>query len=171
MAILLYAGIVTDTGSFRYDCTTARTHEIAGELLRFNLSVSNLYDQLYVGIPVKELKIFSRLVDRAQLLYANQVACIEMPKAVQKKFSGEFDVRDRIFSFLRSVEGIEVIVIFTEQEPNITRANFRSLGKFDVARLAAHFGGGGHAKASGCSIKGNIKQAKHTVLAAIRKGL
>ena len=94
---------------------------------------------------------------------------MELSKAILEKFSGEFDLREKIFSFLRAIKGIEVIVIFTEGEKNSTRVNFRSQGKVDVAKLASHYHGGGHKKASGCTISGSLKVAKNKIFLQLNK--
>jgi phosphoesterase RecJ-like protein len=72
---------------------------------------------------------------------------------------------------LRTVKGLQVIVILAEQGPARTRVNFRSRGSVDVARLAARFGGGGHRNASGGFVDAGLAKAKSVVLAAVRKAL
>jgi phosphoesterase RecJ-like protein len=80
-------------------------------------------------------------------------------------------LRDAIFKFLRSMEGVEVFVIFTEAERNKTRVNLRSTNTFDVARLANHFKGGGHRRASGCLINKSIPEAQKEVFRRIKQAL
>lgn len=171
ISLLLYAGIMTDTGSFRYDNTYARTHEIAAELMRFGLSAPDLYQRLYPGIPSCDIKAFVDVIHSAQLLFNNQVYCVSLPQKVVDSFSKAFDLKDKIFGFLRSVEGIEVVVILHELASKQTRVNLRSQNTFDVAKLASQFNGGGHKKAAGAKIEMPIEQAKKKVLAAIKKGL
>ncbi len=170
VAVLLYLGIMTDTGSFRYDSTTAYTHEVAAELMKFQFSVSDLYRKLYERVPFDDLKLFTKVINRFEKLYNGRVVYIEMRKKTIDRFSAEFDVRDKIFNFLRTIKGVEVIVILTEQEPNVTRANFRSQGeKVNVADLAYFFKGGGHRKASGCMIPASLSEAKQKLLSQLEK--
>jgi len=170
IAILLYLGIMTDTGSFRYDSTTAHTHEVVSELMRFKFSVSDLYRKLYERIPLNDLKLLTKVINRFERLYDGRVVCIEMRKKTMEQFSPEFDVRDKIFTFLRAIKGVEVIIILTEEGPRMTRANFRSQGdKVNVAELASFFKGGGHRKASGCIIPANLSEAKKQTLAQLEK--
>ena len=73
-------------------------------------------------------------------------------KDVMDRFSKSFDLKEKLFTFLRSIEGIEVVVILTELNPKEVRINLRSQNSFDVASLAQQFDGGGHKKAAGCKI-------------------
>ena len=87
------------------------------------------------------------------------------------KFSDAFDLRDAIFKFLRSIKGVELIAIFTEMEQNKTRINLRSNNKVDVAQLANIFTGGGHKRASGCTIHKNMPEARKELFKEIKKVL
>ncbi len=171
LAILLYTGIMTDTGSFRYENTTARTHAIAAALMKFKFSASQLHRKLYETITFRDLKEFTNVISHFDMYFNKKVACVELRKKILSKFSGEFDLRDTIFKFLRSIKDVEVFVIFTEVGHSKTRVNLRSSSTFDVARLASLFGGGGHCRASGCTVDQGIPQARKEVLKNIRKAL
>jgi len=171
LAVLLYSGIMTDTGSFRYDNTSAKTHEIAALLMKFGLSASDLHKRLYVGIPLVDIKGFVDVIHSAELLFKNKVYCVLLPKKVMDAFSKKFDLKEKIFGFLRMVEGIEVVVILSEMNPGQTRINFRSQNDFDVAQLASQFNGGGHRKASGARLDMGLQPSKKKILTAIRKCL
>lgn len=171
MAMNLYIGIMTDTGSFRYENTTARTHAIVAALMTFKFSVPKLHRKLYETITFHDLKEFTNVVSDFDMYFNRQVACVELRKKVLSKFSGEFDLRDTIFKFLRSIKDVEVFVILTEIGRNATRINLRSSSTFDVAKLANSFGGGGHRRASGCAVDKSIPQSRKEVLKRIRKAL
>jgi phosphoesterase RecJ-like protein len=171
VSLMLYAGIMTDTGSFRYDNTFARTHEIVAELMKFGLSAPDLYQRLYVGIPSTDIKAFVDVIHSAELLLKNKVYCVKLSKSIVDGFSKGFDLKDKIFGFLRSVEGIEVVVILHELNPRLTRINFRSQNTFDVAKLASQFDGGGHKKAAGAKIEAGLEESRKKILAAIKKRL
>jgi phosphoesterase RecJ-like protein len=171
LAFLLYVGIMTDTGSFRYDNTTARTHAVAARLLEYPLSVSRLYTKLYETIPLDDIRNLTRLVSRFELLEQGQVICLELTRRTIRRFSEDFDLRDKIFRHFRAIRDVEVIVILTEEKKGATRVNFRSQSRVDVARLASRFDGGGHSRASGCLIHDSMPNARKRVLAEVRKVL
>jgi phosphoesterase RecJ-like protein len=171
MAILLYAGIMTDTGSFRYENTSAHSHAVAEKLMAFKFSASHMYDRLYVGIPVGDMKMFTDVIHGAKMIDGNRVFCVSLSKKAAGRFSKSFDLKEKIFTFLRSVEGIEVVVILTELNPKEVRVNLRSQNSFDVASLAQAFNGGGHKKAAGCKIYEPLAQAQKTICRAIHQRL
>ena len=166
MALNLYAGIMTDTGSFRFENTTAQTHQIVGELLKQGVSPTKVYSQIYETVPLGDLQNFTKLVSGFKTV-KSKVVYVELTKKIMNKFSPQFDLRDAIFKFLRSAQGVEVFVIFTEIKKDVTRINFRSAGKVDVAQIASLFKGGGHKNASGGQIKKSMKVAKQLVLKEI----
>ena len=171
IAVLLYLGILTDTGSFGFDCTSAHTHQVIAALLKFDLPVGELYRQVYETMPKKELKSFLSLMNTLTLHHDDKVACLTITQKQAAKFSDGFDLKDKIFGFLRAVKGIEVIMILTEQEKKKTRLNFRSRGKVDVARFASRFNGGGHRNASGGFLDMPLKRAGACVLKEIVRAL
>lgn len=171
IAVLLYLGILTDTGSFGFDSTTSHTHQVIADLMKFNIPVATLYRQVYETMPKEDLRAFLSTMNRLELVCDARVACLVMTKEDVAFFSGGFDIRDKIFGFLRAVKGLEVIVILTEAEQGRVRINLRSRGKADVSRLAGKFNGGGHKNASGCYFDGTMAQAKAGILAAIKEGI
>jgi len=169
IAMHLYAGIMTDTGSFRYENTTARTLRIAAELKEFNFSTLKLYQQLYEVIPATDMKYFTKVASSFELHFNNKAVFVVLDDDVQSNFSEDFDLRDTLFKLLRSIKDVQVVAIFTQSEKNQTRVNFRSSGRVNVAKLAHALNGGGHHNASGCMIDRNMKQAKAEVLGRLKR--
>lgn len=171
IALHLYVGIMTDTGSFRYENTTARTHAIIADLMRFGFSAYELYRKLYESMPLNDLKNFTRVISGFEENLGGRAVTVQLKNSLVEKFSGDFDLRDSVFKFLRSIKGVEVIAIFTEISPTKTRINLRSTRRVNVAAIAGHFHGGGHRRASGCIINKNMKQAREMLLHEIRKAM
>ncbi|HOW34824.1 MAG TPA: bifunctional oligoribonuclease/PAP phosphatase NrnA [Candidatus Omnitrophota bacterium] len=168
-ALLLYLGIMTDTGSFRYDNTSAHTHAVISQLLGFKIPVNKLYQKIYETVPLNDLKMFTKIINSFEITHAGRVTSVSLRKKDINRFSGEFDLREKIFTFLRSIKGTEVIVILTEIKKDLTRINFRSQGNVDVAHIASLFNGGGHKKASGCQVGGSLKEARHQVFSSLNR--
>ncbi len=171
LAILIYSGLMTDTGSFRFENTTSHSHAVAAKLMTFKFSAAEMYDRLYAGIPARDMKLFTDVLHKAQLLDGNRVFCMALSKKAVDQFSKSFDLRENLLTFLRSVEGIEVVVILTELGPKEVRVSLRSQNDFDAAAMAQQFDGGGHKKAAGCKIYEPLAQAQKTICAAIHKKL
>lgn len=171
LAALLYAGIMTDTGSFRYENTSARTHAIVSQLMLHGINASSTYERLYPRIPNQDMRQFTQLLSQAELLLNNQVYCLKLNDKILASFSKDFDLKERLFAFLRMVAGIEVVMLVTALKGNEVRLNFRSQGQVDVAQLSARFGGGGHRKAAGATVKGKVNTVLKDVLTAIKSQL
>jgi len=171
VAELLYAGIMTDTGSFRYDNTSAHTHQVAAELLTFGISPAFLYKQVYETVPRLDFQYFTRIVSRFEFLAGGKIICLSLPQRIFSRFSAEFDLRDKIFRELRTIRGVEVVFILTEAGRKATKVNLRSHGHVDVSRIAALFGGGGHRKASGCQLSCSMRQAKQKIYREVLKSI
>lgn len=171
LALNLYMGMMTDTGSFRYENTSRRTHEAAGDLMRFGFSVPRLYTEVYETMRPGDFKGLIQLLNHAQLFLGGRLVCLSLSRRTVSRFSRGLDLRDALFYFLRSMRRVEVFAIFTELDANKTRVNLRSRGGADVARLAQHFGGGGHPRASGCTVSKGVRDVRGDLLRHIRKVL
>jgi len=171
IAYLLYTGIMTDTGSFRYTNTSSQTHVITADLLKYDFLPQDIFKAVYENVPLVDLKYFTKVASEFDALYDGALICVDLPKRIVNKFSKEFDLRDKIFGLLRSIKGVEVLVIFTEDRKSRTRVNFRSQGSVDVAQIAYYFNGGGHSKASGCIMDCDIKTARRRVLKRVAQDL
>jgi len=169
VAMNIYIGIMTDTGSFRYENTTAKVHKIVGELMEHNFSAYDCYRNVYWASSLNDVKHFIKTMNNFSIILNGKVAYVEVKKTTLSRFSGSFDLNDAIFNLLRSIKSIDVIAIFSENSSDKTRVNFRSVKRVDVAKLARSFNGGGHRRASGCLIEKNMKKSKKDVLRQIKK--
>ncbi len=171
IAYLLYTGIMTDTGSFRYTNTSSHTHMIIADLLNYDFLPQDIFKAVYENVPLVDLKYFTKVASEFDALYDGALICVDLPKRIVNKFSKEFDLRDKIFGLLRSIKGVEVLIIFTEDTKSRTRVNFRSQCLVDVAQIAYDFNGGGHSKASGCILDCDMKTARRRVLKRVARDL
>jgi phosphoesterase RecJ-like protein len=172
-ALLLYVGIMTDTGSFRYSNTSAFTHLAAADLMRQGLDVRQIYKSVYENIPYRDMKLLSGILPGMKRQAQGKVVWFKIKREVYRGKKVTFDLSEHILSFARAVKGIEVAVIFKENlgNKNEVRINFRSQGKVDVNKVASFFGGGGHKSAAGCTVSGNIDDICRRVLARIKSEL
>lgn len=171
-ALALYAGILTDTGSFRFSNTSSATHAVTAELLNFGIDVVGVYKNIYGSIPLSDLKLLTRILPSMKTALNGKIVWFEVSKQLLKKQKGIFfDLSETLLTFARTLKGLEVAVLFRE---NLTpghevRVNFRSQGKVDVNKIANSFGGGGHKSASGATIKAlPLDQVRRMVLSKIK---
>jgi phosphoesterase RecJ-like protein len=172
-AVLLYAGMLTDTGSFRYSNTSSFTHQVVSELLKFNLDIAQIYKSTYENIPFEDMKLLARILPGIRQEAKGRVIWFQIKQNMLKNKKSSFDLSEHILSFGRAIKDAQVVVLFKENlgVENEIRVNFRSQGKVDVNKIASFFGGGGHKTASGATVKGSIDQVRRKVLAKIKESL
>lgn len=173
-ALLLYTGIVTDTGSFRYSNTTSTTHKAVSELLKFKLNIPQIYKSVYENIPFEDMQLLSRILPAMKPEAGGRIIWFQIKQEMLRNKKLCFDLSEQILTFGRAIKGAEVVALFKENlgAKNEIRINLRSQGKVDVNKIAQLFGGGGHKTASGATVKGStIDQVRRRVLAKIKENL
>lgn len=146
----LYTGMVTDSGRFRYDSTSSNTHRIASELMKQSFDTNDIYSNLYA-----DDYSFIRL--RAQyVLKINftdyRVAYIYTDKAEADSYGFDtFTLSRSMVNTMGDIRGVDIWVNFTETDAGVL-CELRS-NKFNINPVAVKYGGGGHAKASGATLK------------------
>ena len=172
-SLLLYAGILTDTGSFRYSNTSSFTHKAAAELLSFNINANQIYKNIYENIPFSDIQVLTKALVDIHRINAGKIAWLEVPAKLLRHKKLSFDLTDHLLGFIRAIKGVEVAVIFKENlgVRDEIRVNLRSTGLADVNKIALAFGGGGHKTASGCTVRGKLALVRKKVIAKIRQSL
>ncbi|MDD5006138.1 MAG: bifunctional oligoribonuclease/PAP phosphatase NrnA [Candidatus Omnitrophica bacterium] len=174
MAICLYAGIVTDTGSFRYTNTRASTHFVVSQLLKWRISAPMIFRNIYENLNFSDLKLINSALSNLRKDATGRIAWVNITRNLINKYKPQIDLTDNILNSIRSLKGTEVCILFREKsgtEKNI-RVNLRSRGKVDVNEIAQHFGGGGHATASGVTLRNiSLDEAEKRIINFIRKKL
>jgi len=172
-ATALYAGILTDTGSFRYSNTNYYTHVMAADLLRHGIVPRDIYKNIYQSNAFLDMKFLTKVLSFVQRDKEGKLVWFTIPREILKRANPNFDLTEHVLSFGRKIKGAEVVVLFKE---NLStkyqiRINFRSQGKFDVNKIAKYFGGGGHRSASACTVSGNLDEISVNVLNKIKEVL
>ena len=145
----IYAAIMTDTGSFKFDKTTSEIHKIAADLLEKGVSPTNIYDSIYDQSRFGKVKLLGIALESIQIYGKKNEICFM--KLYQKDFDtckvDESDT-DGFVNFSLSISGIKVGLLFIELK-NGFKVSLRSKGNIPVNKLAEEFGGGGHKNAAG----------------------
>jgi bifunctional oligoribonuclease and PAP phosphatase NrnA len=171
-AVPIYAAIMTDTGSFRFERTTPEIHRIAAELLEQNVDPSDVYDKLYDQSLFSKLKLLGVALDSLQLYgEKKQIAFMVLTQKMFTETGALESDTEGFVNFSLSVEFVKIGIMFIELKDGF-KVSFRSKGIIPVNRLAAEFGGGGHTNASGARIlKGNLRDFINIVLERAEKYL
>jgi len=152
IAYNVYAAIMTDTGSFRFDRTNSHIHRIAAELLETGVDPTFIYDNIFDQSKFSKLQLLGRALNSVKL-FGNSGGLSYMI-LTQKDFAETGAIEsdtDGFVNFALSVENVRIGILFIELKEGF-KISFRSKGNFPVNKLAGEFGGGGHNNAAGARI-------------------
>ncbi|MDK2965498.1 DHH family phosphoesterase [Lacrimispora sp.] len=156
VAECIYTGIIHDTGVFKYDCTSAKTMEIAGKMMEKGINYSSIIDDSFYRKTYIQNQILGRALLESITFHGGR--CIF--SAISKKDMDFYGVgsgdMDGIIDQLRITEGVECAIFMYETACREYKVSLRSTTDLDVSKIAVYFGGGGHKKAAGCTMTGNI---------------
>jgi phosphoesterase RecJ-like protein len=168
MADNLFAAISTDTGSFQYPNTTARTFEIAGELIRAGVNVGELSQKMYESYPRRRLELLRSLLNVLRFTSKDRVASFAMSMEVSNRLGIQPDDSEGLIDYIRAIDGVVAAAYFEEMEDGKVRVSLRSKSPtISVSKVCAQFGGGGHTLAAGARIRGTLAEVQEKVLHAI----
>ena len=165
-AAQLYMGILFDTGGFRFSLTTPTTLEVAAALVRCGARLDFIADQLFGNKSLESVKLIGKAVNSLELHCDDRVATLHL--SYQDMRSGDVE---EVVNYGLLVKGVEVALLLKEEEPGHYRISLRSRDRVDVSQIASAFGGGGHARASGCRLSGPAHKVKQILLDEVQKYL
>ncbi len=169
IATNLYTAILVDTGGFRYSNVNPESLKIASHLVEAGAKPWNVTKEVYESIPFESMKLLG--LSLATLDKKDGIAWINTTAAMFKKTGTTAEDAEDFVDFPRKVKGIEIAVFFREDEKSVFKLSFRSKGQIDVQKIAKTFGGGGHAAAAGCRIKGTLPEVQKKVFSVVRKAI
>lgn len=159
----LYVGICTDTGSFKYSNTTARTHRIAAELFERNIDHNSISVALYQSVDEKRLRLRGRILETMELFSEGRGAVACLTDEALKELSASPDDGEGAVEMLRDIKGVELAAFLKEKEEGV-RVSMRAKSRGGVSEIASKFGGGGHAKAAGCTLQMHMEEARAVII-------
>ncbi len=166
IATCLLAALHTDTGSFRYGCTTAGTMELATHLLSTGIDVWQIASRIYECQRPQRVALLGEVLRTLEVTPDGRLASLVVTADMLAQTGASTTDADGVINHARSVRGVEVAAQFTQDGP-IWRISLRSRGRVDVAAVAEKLGGGGHHNAAGCRTGGSIDDARRALALAM----
>ena len=164
----LFVAISTDTGSFQYPNTTARTFEIGAELLKCGVEVGRVSQLLYESYPRRRVELLRELLGTMRFEADGRVASFSLSLAVASNLRVLPEDNEGLIDHLRAIQGVIVAVFFEELLDGKVRVSMRSKSEAaDVAAICQRFGGGGHKLAAGARVRGTLREVEQRVMEAI----
>ena len=168
MAENLFVGISTDTGSFQYPNTTARTYEIGAELIRMGVKVGELSQRMYESYPRRRLELLRALLNVLRFTSNDRVASFALSAETSASLGVIPEDNEGLIDHIRAIEGVVVAAFFEELPEGKVRISLRSKDpQIDVCKVCAEYGGGGHKLAAGARIPGSLAEVQERVLQTI----
>lgn len=171
IAQAIYIGLIHDTGVFQYSNTTSHTLEIASKLIAYGFPFANIIEETFYQKTYIQKQIMSRAVLESILIMDGKcaVTCVDK-KTMEFYHAGPKDL-EGIINQLRAIQGVECAVFMYEIGLQEYKVSMRSTDKINVSEIAVFFGGGGHIKAAGCTMRGNFYDVINNLSYHIEKQL
>ena len=164
MAYGIYTAILTDTGSFQYENTRPETLRLAARLLELGVEPQRVAQSVFEQRPLRVLRLLREALGTLEVGAGGRLAWMTVSRAMMDRVGAQRGDTEGFVNYPRSLAGVEVALLFVEEPDGRVRVSWRSSHEVDVSQLAARFGGGGHARAAGCTLPGPLDKVRVQVL-------
>jgi phosphoesterase RecJ-like protein len=170
VAECLYAGVMTDTGSFRFNSTTADVHRMVARLKDTGFDHSQVHENLFDNFLESRFRFFGNiLLNRMEIFYQYNTALISIPQQDLIKYNVKTGDTEGLVNFPLSIKGIKLAAVVIDRGDE-RKSSFRSKGGFDVNTFARkYFNGGGHFNAAGGKNKESLEEVERQFKEAIKE--
>ncbi|QTA38965.1 bifunctional oligoribonuclease/PAP phosphatase NrnA [Thermosipho ferrireducens] len=168
LALINLMGIQTDTGFFRYANADERVFLDAAELIKFGASPNVISRMILENKKIEQFRLLATMVDHLKIDCDGLLAYSYLSSEDYAANNCTEEDSGGFVSEIRSIKGVEVAIFLSEYNPNEVHVSFRSKEWFDVSKVAVVLGGGGHPRAAGCTIEGDIKDILEEVVKITR---
>ena len=171
IAEALWVAIVTDSGRFAYDSTRPSTLRAACDLLKYGVRTAFINDILYCSFAAKAVELKRRAWRSLHIWKNRKVAEVSLTRDDFREVRGTKADAEDVIEIPRQVARNEIALFFYQipDRTHETRVSIRTRDPWDATQLATRFGGGGHLRAAGCTIKGAMGVAKRQMRRAVRE--
>ncbi len=161
LATNLFAGLLTDTGRFRYSNTNPQVFEVAAELTRAGADTTEITNRLYYDLTEQDLRSVSAIYATLTMFGDGRISTLMV------KREHLVEDPDSVVDLALSIRGVEVAAMLSEAPQGKIRVSLRSKNFVNVSAIAAGFGGGGHEKAAGFRMSGTLESVRERMLPAL----
>ncbi len=170
-ATCIYTALVTDTGSFQYESVNEKVFECAADLVKSGVKPDFVAKMLFQRDRLSRLRFLAKAYDTLELCCDGKVAIVEITKEMLEATGATKDDTEGVVNSIRNIASVEVGLLLREEDEGI-KVSLRSKNYLDVSEIATKFGGGGHIRASGATIKDfDFKRVKEEIIEEIKRKL
>ncbi len=169
VAELIYTALSADTGCFRYNNTAPSSHILAARLVDMGVDSADINHKLFGIKSLKQMQVEHAGFERMNFYSGGRIAVINFPYDLKNQYGATDENLETLVDVARCVKGVEVAAVIKQPtEENRFRVSMRSSCDFDVSEICAHYGGGGHERAAGCTlVSDSILAAEMTIVVAV----
>ena len=168
IAKCLYTGIATDTGCFKYQNTTPRTHIIASELMKYDIDFARV-NRLMFDLKSKGRIMVEQVVTRnMQFFCEDHCSMIVITTDLINSSGIESSEFEGLTSITLQIEGVQIGLLMKQRDEDTFKISVRTTDEIDACAFCTQFGGGGHVRAAGCEIKGTLDEVKSKLINAVK---
>jgi phosphoesterase RecJ-like protein len=171
IATCLFTGVITDTGSFRFQNVTPNTLCVAAKLLEAGAPPAHISENVFENRTFAATLLLGQALSTLTQTPDGQIIWAHITAQDFRALGATDQDTEGIVNYVRGVRGAEVGILFREMETGKIRVSLRSRASVNVAEIAARFGGGGHRMASGCTFDGPLADAEQAVVSAVQTAL
>lgn len=171
IATAIYIGILTDSGCFRFSCTTPRTHRIAAELMEYVTDFAEINRRFFAVKSKNRIAIEQSALSELHYYEDGKIAVMPITVKMREESGAADDELDGVASIPCEIEGVEIGVTLREKEENVWRVSLRTASYANASAICAVFNGGGHLRAAGCTVYGSYEEAEEKIVNACKKEL
>lgn len=169
IATCIYTAISTDTGRFSYQSVTQETHRIAAKLYELGIDGYDINRNLYQNRSLKRTRLFAIALSEMKLLFDGRVAVVTVTQKMLEDSGASMEDTEGIVEFLRDTDSVEAACLLKEIKTEVVKASIRTKETIDANAICSAFGGGGHIRASGCTLNADTTEAEKLVVDEISK--
>lgn len=170
-AVCLLAGVITDTRAFEFDATTDRTLMVGAYLVAQGAKPEAIIKPMYRMKPLAKARLWGRALRSLAASPDGRAVWAVIRQEDIAAAGATPDMDDGLPSYLVDIDGVALAALFREQPGGTTRVSVRSVAPYDASAICARFGGGGHARAAGCTVTGSVDAAVAAVIPALEAAL
>lgn len=172
IALGIYVGILTDTGKFQYSNTNYAVHKVVSDLIKFNLSPSEVYRNIYENESLSRFKLIQLIFQRIEYVKSCGLIYSYVLEKDLKKLNLPYAAQDGVIDLLRSVEVVRVAAMIKQTGRNCFKISLRtSDSDIDLFKIASDFKGGGHRMASAYSDTGSLRTVINNLKKSIKENI
>ena len=160
----IYTAVMTDTGCFRHSNTDIKSHQIAIECLDVGIETNLIYQNIYENSTKARMQLMGIVLSNLNYELKGKLAWFIVSNDIMKKASASKSDVEGFSDMVRTIKGVEVAIMISEQSKKKCRINFRSKGRLRVNHIANFLGGGGHAYAAGAMVEGSLNIVQKEVV-------